>query len=115
MEQTANTIDHKMTDKIIEEEVNQEYEEVKQEDEEVNQEEEPKQVKTITKAKPKAKPKTQQDTETRLTKAEMKELADINNQFHTLLNRIDKIPSLDKLTKELLKYEKHILKSMMQS
>ena len=56
-----------------------------------------------------AKPKTQHDTETKLTKAEMKELADINNQFYTLLNRIDKIPSLkDKLTKDLLNYKKHI-------
>ena len=45
-------------------------------------------------------PKPQRDTDTKLTKAEMKELADINNQFYTLLNRIDKIPNLkDKLTK----------------
>ena len=41
----------------------------------------------------------------------MKELADINNQFFTLLNRIDKIPNLkDKLTKELLKYKKTHIK-----
>ena len=41
----------------------------------------------------------------------MKELADINNQFYTLLNRVDKIPNLkDKLTKELLKEKKtHII------
>ena len=35
----------------------------------------------------KAKPNTQQDTETKLTKAEMKEVTDINTQFYTLLNR----------------------------
>ena len=41
----------------------------------------------------------------------MKELADINNQFYTLLNRIDKIPNLkDELTKELLKYKKTHIK-----
>ena len=41
----------------------------------------------------------------------MKELADINNQFYTLLNRIDKIPNLkDKLTKELLNYKKTQIK-----
>jgi len=73
----------------------------------VKQEEEPTQVKTRTKSKPKAKPKTQYDTETKLAKAEMKELADSNNQFYTLLNRIDKIPKFkDKLTKEILKYKK---------
>ena len=34
----------------------------------------------------------------------MKELADINNLFYTLLNRIDEIPNLEeKLTTELLK------------
>ena len=34
----------------------------------------------------------------------MKGLANINNQFYTLLNRIDKIPNLkNKLTKEVLK------------
>ena len=37
----------------------------------------------------------------------MKESADINNQFYTLLNRIDKIPNpKDKLTKEVLKDKK---------
>ena len=37
----------------------------------------------------------------------MKELADINNQFCTLSNRIDKIPNLkDKFTKELEKVKK---------
>ena len=37
----------------------------------------------------------------------MKEFAGINNQFYTLLNRIDKIPNLeDKLAKTLLKYKK---------
>ena len=37
----------------------------------------------------------------------MKELADINNQFYTLLNRIHKIPKFeDKLTKEVLQYKK---------
>ena len=38
-------------------------------------------------------------------------MADINNQFYTLLNRIDKIPNLkEKLTKELLKYKKTHIK-----
>ena len=54
---------------------------------------EAKQAKTRTKAKPKSKPKTQNDTATELTKAETKDVADINNQFHTLLNRIGKIPN----------------------
>jgi len=46
----------------------------------------------------------------------MKELADINNQSYTLLNRIDRIPNLnDKLTKELLKEKRHILESMVKS
>ena len=37
----------------------------------------------------------------------MKELADSDNQFYTLLHRIDKIPNLkNKWTKELLKYKK---------
>ena len=41
----------------------------------------------------------------------MKEMADINNQFYTLFNRIDKIPNLkDKLTNELLKYKKPLIK-----
>ena len=77
MEQTSNNTEHNMTYKIIEEEVKQE--EVKQE-EEVRQEEvatdienttnseihveEAKQAKTRTQAKPKAKPKTQHDTDT---------------------------------------------------
>ena len=48
-----------------------------------------------------SKPKPQQDTDTEWSKAEMKELADINSQFYTLLDRIDKIPNLkDKLAKE---------------
>ena len=51
------------------------------------------------------------DTDTKLTKAEMKELADITNQLYTPLNRIDKIPNLkDKLTKELLKYKNTLIK-----
>jgi len=50
-----------------------------------------------------AKPKTQHDTDTKLTHAEMKELADINNQVYTLVNRVDKIPNLkDKLTEEFV-------------
>ena len=37
----------------------------------------------------------------------MNEFADINNQFYTLLNRIDKMPNLkNKLTRELQKYTK---------
>ena len=41
----------------------------------------------------------------------MKEMADINNQFYSLLNRIDKIPNLkEKLTKELLNYKKTHIK-----
>ena len=37
----------------------------------------------------------------------MKDLADINNQCYTLLNRIHKMPNLkDKLTNELLKDKK---------
>ena len=41
----------------------------------------------------------------------MNEFADINNQFYTLLNRIDKIPNLkDKLTKELLNEKKTHIK-----
>ena len=41
----------------------------------------------------------------------MKELADINNQFYTLLNRINKIPNLKgKLTNELLKGKKAHIK-----
>ena len=55
-----------------------------------------------TKTKPMQKSKQQQGTYSKLTKAEMKELTDINNQLYTLLNRIDKIPN-------------HILKSMMKS
>jgi len=146
MEQTSNTIEHNMTDKIIEESVNHSEnkveEEAKQEEvannienttysemnvgEDLKQEvvnnienitnseahvEEGKQAKTNTKARPKAKPKTQHDTYTKLTKAEMKELADINNQFYTLLNRIDKAPNLkDELAKELLKYKKTHIK-----
>ena len=43
-----------------------------------------------TKTQAMAKPKTQHDTDSELSKAEMKELADINNQFYTPLNRIDK-------------------------
>ena len=131
MEQTSNNTEHNLTDKIIEEEVKH-AEEVKQEEgveqEEVvnnienpttttkenkaeEKQEEPTHAKTITHAKPKSKPKTQHDTDTKLTIAEMKELADINNQFYTLLNRIDKIPNLkDKLTKELLKYKKTHIK-----
>ena len=54
---------------------------------------EAKQVKTRTKAKPRSKPKTQHETDTKLTKADMNELVDISNQFYTLLNRIDKIPN----------------------
>ena len=39
----------------------------------------------------------------------MKEMVDINNQFYTLLNRIDKIPNLkQKLTKELFFFKTHI-------
>ena len=41
----------------------------------------------------------------------MKELADIKNQFHTLLNRTGRIPQLkDKLTKELLKQKRTHIK-----
>ena len=41
----------------------------------------------------------------------MKELADVNNQFYTLLHRIYKIPNLkDKSTNELLKYKKTHIK-----
>ena len=41
----------------------------------------------------------------------MKELADTNNRFYTLLNRLDKIPNLkDKLTKELLTYKRTHIK-----
>ena len=48
----------------------------------------------------KATYKVTQDIDNKLTKAEMKELADINNQFYSLLDRIDKIPNLkEKLTK----------------
>jgi len=58
-----------------------------------------------------AKPKTKNGTDTKLTRAEMQELADINNQFYTLLNRIDKIRNLkNKLAKELLKYKKTHIK-----
>ena len=58
-------------------------------------------TKTKTKTKAKAKPKTQHDTYAKFTKAEMKELADINNQ----------IPNLtDKITKELLKATKTHIK-----
>ena len=89
-----------------------EQEEGNHEDEEVKHEEEPKQVKIGTKAKQNAKPKTQNDTETKLTKAEMKDMADINNQVYTRLNRIYKIPNRkDKLTKELLKDEKAHIKN----
>ena len=68
---------------------------------------------TKPKAKPKAnsKPKLQEDTGKKLTNAEMKEMADINNQFYALLNRIQKIPNLnDKLTKEVLKDKKTQIK-----
>ena len=55
--------------------------------------------------------KAQNDTDTILTKGDMKELADISNQFYTLLNRIDKVPNLkDKVVKELLKYKKSHIK-----
>ena len=41
----------------------------------------------------------------------MKDLADINNQYYTLLNRIDKTPHLqDKLTKEVLTDKKTHIK-----
>ena len=41
----------------------------------------------------------------------MKEIADINNQFYTLLNSMDQIPNLkDKLTKALSKYKKAHIK-----
>ena len=40
----------------------------------------------------------------------MKDWADINNQFYTISNSIDKIPNLDKLTKELLKEKKTHIK-----
>ena len=128
MEQTSNNTEHNMTDRIIEEEAKQEevvndaenttnneinVEEVKQEEvvndienttnNEINVEE-AKQTKTRTKAKPKSKPKTQNNTYTKLTKAEMKELADNINKFYTLLHRIGKIPNLkDILANELLK------------
>jgi hypothetical protein len=75
---------------------------------------------SVKQAKPKAKPKAksksksklqQQDTDTKLCKAEMREMADINNQFYALLNRIQQIPNLnDKLTKELLKDKKTQIK-----
>jgi len=133
MEQTFNNIEHNMTDKIIEELVNHiedtVEEEVKQEEvkqEEVKQEEvirienttnneinveETKQVKPRTNAKPKSKPKTQNDTDTQLTKAEMNEFADINNEFQTLLKSIDKMPNLkDKFANELLNKKKTHIK-----
>ena len=41
----------------------------------------------------------------------MKGMADINNQFYSLLSRIDKIPNLkEKLTKELLNDKKTHIK-----
>ena len=125
MEQTSNNSEHNMTDKIIEQEVKHEeevkQEEVKHEKEVVNHIEnttnnehifeEAKQAKTRTKPKPKSKPKPQHDTDTKLTKAEMKELADMNNQFHALLNGIDKIPNRkDMLTKERLTRKKTHIK-----
>ena len=110
--------DVKKEEEVKEEEVKQEeeqevkQEEVKQEEEQEVKQEEVKQAKP--KAKPKAKSKSklqQQDTDTKLSKAEMKEMADINNQFYALLNRIPKIPNLhDKLTKELLKDKKTQIK-----
>ena len=48
----------------------------------------------------KSTPKVKQDIDNKLTKAEMKEMADIDNRFYSLLNRIDQIPNLkEKLTK----------------
>jgi len=99
-------------EEIKQDEVKQEY--VKQEEiqqEEIKQDEEVKPTKPKAKPKAKSKPKLQEDTGTKLTKAEMKEMADINNQFYALLNRIQKIPNLnDKLTKELLKDKKTQIK-----
>jgi len=70
-----------------------------------------KQTKTRAKPKPKSKQKQLQDTDTKLCKAGLKELAYINNQFYTLLNRIDKLPNIkDKLTKELPKLKKTHIK-----
>jgi len=92
----------------------EEEQEVKQDDVKKEEEQEVKQAKP--KAKPKAKSKSksklqQQDTDTKLCKAEMREMADINNQFYALLNRIQQIPNLnDKLTKELLKDKKTQIK-----
>ena len=59
---------------------------------------------TKTKTKAKAKAKAKQDIDNKLTKAEMKEMADINNQVYTLLNRIDNIPHLKKyITTRIIK------------
>ena len=93
-------------DEVKQEEVQQE--ELKQEevinhidDVEENQENVKQKAKPTTKAKP--TPKPQHDTDTKLSRAGVEELADINNQFYTLLNGIDKLPNLkDKLTKQLL-------------
>jgi len=66
---------------------------------------------TKTKTVAKAKAKAQHDLDNELTKAEMKEMADIDNQFYAPLNRINKIPSLkEKLTKGILRYKKAHLK-----
>ncbi len=124
IEEVVNHIENtKHTDENIHEnEVEVKQEEVKQEEEqevkqeEVKQEEEQEVKQAKPKAKPKAKSKSksklqQQDTDTKLCKAEMREMADINNQFYALLNRIQQIPNLnDKLTKELLKDKKTQIK-----
>ena len=73
-------------------------------------------IKPKAKAKPRAKAKAKsQEPDTILCKAELKEMADINNQFQTLLNRVDKIPNFkDKMVQQLLKDKKHILKLMIK-
>ena len=136
IEELVNHVENKVEAEVKQEEEVKQQEEVMKEEEahqaEVKQEdvvngienttnseinfEEAKQAKTRTKSKPKSKPKTQNDTDTKVTNAEMKALADVNNQFYTLLNRIHKIPMFkDKLTKELLNNKRHVLKSMMKS
>jgi len=124
IEEVVNHIENtKHTDENIHEnEVEVKQDDVKKEEEqevkqeEVKQEEEQEVKQAKPKAKPKAKSKSksklqQQDTDTKLCKAEMREMADINNQFYALLNRIQQIPNLnDKLTKELLKDKKTQIK-----
>jgi hypothetical protein len=107
-------VNHIENTKHTDENIHENEVEVKQDDVKKEEEQEVKQAKP--KAKPKAKSKSksklqQQDTDTKLCKAEMREMADINNQFYALLNRIQQIPNLnDKLTKELLKDKKTQIK-----